>query len=187
MLRRVLDLVRRASAAVRPTHRARHRLGPVAHPPGSRPRPGYNQGSPPPQNHDGARGRAHNYDGPVEISYAPVADGRPDPGEVVWTWVPYEEDPSVGKDRPVVVLGRVLGRRGPELAVLMLSSKVHRDDPRWMVLGAGGWDATDRASSVRLDRVLAVSPQAVRREGSALDRARFERVVATVRQARSAR
>lgn len=33
-------------------------------------------------------------------TYAPVANGRPDPGEVVWAWVPYEEDTSQGKDRP---------------------------------------------------------------------------------------
>ncbi len=37
--------------------------------------------------------------------YAPKANGKPDPGEVVWAWVPYEEDPSQGKDRPVLVIG----------------------------------------------------------------------------------
>ena len=36
--------------------------------------------------------------------YAPEADGEPDPGEVVWAWVPYEDDPSQGKDRPVLLL-----------------------------------------------------------------------------------
>ena len=36
--------------------------------------------------------------------YAPERDGEPDPGEVVWAWVPYEDDPSQGKDRPVLVL-----------------------------------------------------------------------------------
>jgi len=29
-----------------------------------------------------------------EIAYAPERDGQPDPGEVVWAWVPYEDDPS---------------------------------------------------------------------------------------------
>ena len=123
---------------------------------------------------------AHDYAGPVEVSYAPAPDGHPDPGEVVWTWVPYEEDASVGKDRPVVVLGRAVQAPDGELAVLMLSSHEHRDDPRWMVLGSGPWDAEGRVSSVRLDRVLAVSPAAVRREGAALDRARFEQVAARV-------
>ena len=36
--------------------------------------------------------------------YAPEIDGEPDPGEVVWAWVPYEDDPSQGKDRPVLLL-----------------------------------------------------------------------------------
>ena len=40
----------------------------------------------------------------VDIAYAPKPDGRPDPGEVVWTWVPYEDDPSQGKDRPVLLV-----------------------------------------------------------------------------------
>ena len=40
------------------------------------------------------------------IEYSPSLDGDADPGEVVWTWVPYEEDPTQGKDRPVVIIGR---------------------------------------------------------------------------------
>ena len=39
-------------------------------------------------------------------SYEPEADGQPDPGEVVLGWVPFEEDPSQGKDRPVLLIGR---------------------------------------------------------------------------------
>ena len=41
----------------------------------------------------------------VTVTYQPERDGDPDPGEVVWTWVPYEDDPEQGKDRPVVVIG----------------------------------------------------------------------------------
>ena len=37
----------------------------------------------------------------MEPTYAPENDGQPDPGEVVWAWVPYEDDPTLGKDRPV--------------------------------------------------------------------------------------
>ena len=40
------------------------------------------------------------------LVYAPDLDGRADPGEIVWTWVVYEDDPSRGKDRPVLVVGR---------------------------------------------------------------------------------
>ena len=56
--------------------------------------------------------------------YAPKADGRPDPGEVVWTWVPYEEDASRGKDRPVLLIGH----DGPWLLALPLTSKDHDRD-----------------------------------------------------------
>ena len=124
---------------------------------------------------------AYDYDGPVRLSYAPERDGDPDPGEVVWTWVPYEEDHSQGKDRPVVVVGRVLTGRLGDLAVVMLSSRDHDGDPDWLVLGQGGWDREGRASSVRLDRVFAVPADAVRREGATLDRPRFDRVAAALR------
>src|SRR5882757_411423 len=33
------------------------------------------------------------------LVYAPDLDGRADPGEIVWTWVVYEDDPTRGKDR----------------------------------------------------------------------------------------
>ena len=32
------------------------------------------------------------FSGAAAIRYAPQPDGSPDPGEIVWTWVPYEED-----------------------------------------------------------------------------------------------
>lgn len=57
--------------------------------------------------------------GPLEVSYAPDLDGEPDPGEVVWTYVSYEDDPSQGKDRPVAVIGW----DGPVLGVVQLTSK----------------------------------------------------------------
>ena len=48
----------------------------------------------------------------LRVAYNPRTDGKPDPGEVVWAWVPYEEDASQGKDRPVLLIGR--DRRRPE-------------------------------------------------------------------------
>jgi len=48
----------------------------------------------------------------------------------------------------------------------------------WMDVGTGAWDPEGRPSEVRLDRLLRLDPQAVRREGAALDRARFDCVVA---------
>jgi len=114
-----------------------------------------------------------------DISYAPDPNGKADPGEIVWTWVPYEEDQRRGKDRPVLVVGR----DGRTLLGLMLSSNAERDAQRnWLALGSGAWDAEHRASWVRLDRVLAVGEKKVRREGAVLDRARFERVADSLRR-----
>lgn len=120
----------------------------------------------------------------TRYEYAPVRDGRPDPGEVVWTWVPYEEDASQGKDRPVLIIGR----RGTELLGLMLTSKDHDRDAEqearagrhWMDVGSGGWDSDGRPSEVRLDRLLTIDPAAIRREGASLDEHIFRAVVAAV-------
>ena len=109
------------------------------------------------------------------IHYAPDLDGKADPGEIVWTWVVYEEDASRGKDRPVLVVGR----DDTTLLGLMLSSQErHGTDRDWVGIGSGSWDHEGRASWVRLDRVLDVPEEGIRREGAILDRATFE-VVAT--------
>lgn len=112
------------------------------------------------------------------LVYAPDLDGRADPGEVVWTWVVYEDDPTRGKDRPVLVVGR--DRR--TLLGLMLSSQVHHaEDGNWIGIGTGGWDYDGRPSWVRLDRVLDVPEEGIRREGAILDRPTFELVAARLR------
>jgi hypothetical protein len=75
------------------------------------------------------------------ISYAPRADGRPDPGEVVWGWVPFEDDPRQGKDRPVLLIGA----QGGQFLGLMLTSKDHDRDAAdehrhgryWLDVGSG--------------------------------------------------
>jgi hypothetical protein len=118
----------------------------------------------------------------VQIEYAPQPDGLPDPGEVVWAWVPYEDDPSQGKDRPVVVIGT----DGGLLLALVMTSKDHDRDAAqeasagryWMDVGAGAWDALGRPSEVRLNRLLRLDPSAVRREGAALPKALFDQVLA---------
>jgi hypothetical protein len=112
------------------------------------------------------------------IEYAPDLDGAADPGEIVWTWVKYEEDPHQGKDRPVLVVGR----EGRTLLGLMLSSQSERDgQPNWLALGAGAWDRDERPSWIRLDRVLEVDEDGIRREGAVLDRDRFDRVASSLR------
>jgi hypothetical protein len=117
--------------------------------------------------------------GRVRTQYAPDPDGDPDPGEIVWTWVPYEEMDGRGKDRPVLVVAR---ERGGTLLAVQLSSKRHDGDREWVGIGAGPWDRAGRDSWVDLDRVLRVHPEGMRREACALDRPRFDRVVARLRQ-----
>jgi len=120
--------------------------------------------------------------GGIRIAYTPDDDGDADPGEVVWTWVPYEDDRRQGKDRPVVVIGSSADGR---LAVVPLSSHDHGDRPdadEWVAVGAGRWDGQGRDSYANVDRVLRVAARDVRREGAALDRRRFDAVVAGVRR-----
>lgn len=98
---------------------------------------------------------------------------------MVWTWVTYEEDAGQGKDRPVLVVGR----DGRELLGLMLSSQSSRDGQHgWLALGPGSWDREQRPSWVRLDRVLHVDEDGIRREGAVLDRPRFDRVAVALRR-----
>ncbi|WP_376771148.1 type II toxin-antitoxin system PemK/MazF family toxin [Rhizomonospora bruguierae] len=113
-----------------------------------------------------------------KLVYSPELDGRADPGEVVWTWVAYEDEPNLGKDRPVLVVGR----DGDILLGLMLSSQQDRDGQRnWLALGTGAWDREARPSWVRLDRVLTVAEMGIRREGAILDRRRFDVVAHALR------
>ncbi|MGN2640832.1 type II toxin-antitoxin system PemK/MazF family toxin [Nocardia takedensis] len=108
-----------------------------------------------------------------QIVYCPQLDGRADPGEIVWTWVPFEEDPNNGKDRPVLVVGR--DKR--TLLGLMLSSNPDRAHDRdWIGIGSGSWDHDGRPSWVRLDRVLDVPEDGIRREGAILARKTFDLV-----------
>jgi hypothetical protein len=132
---------------------------------------------PAPENHGGVR-TAPTADRSREIVYAPEPDGAADPGEIVWTWVPFEEDASQGKDRPLLVVGR----GGGDLLGLMLSSRHRRDgDPDWVGIGAGEWDREGRESFIRLDRVLEVGEHDIRREGAVLDKPRFDKVAHELR------
>lgn len=98
----------------------------------------------------------------------------------MWTWVPYEDDPAQGKDRPVLLIGR----DGRDLLGLMLTSRdrnnTREHDGRYIDIGTGAWDRQGRPSEVKVDRLLRVAPATIRREGSVLPRDRFERVVAAL-------
>ncbi len=127
----------------------------------------------PSSTHDVGRASASE----ISFEYEPDLDGDPDPGEVVWTWVPYEEDPNQGKDRPTVIVGR----RGSLLIGVPLTSKRHDDEPQ-VAVGSGDWDPQRRPSYAKLERLLEIRPADVRREGAVLARSRYDDVVAGVRR-----
>ena len=112
----------------------------------------------------------------VPIRYTPNLNGDPDPGEVVWTWVPYRDDATRGKDRPVVVIGR----SGDVLVAVPVTSK-DKGRKDHVPIGTGGWDRRRRPSFAKVDRLITVYADDVRKEGGVLSRAMFEDVIAGVR------
>jgi hypothetical protein len=113
----------------------------------------------------------------VTWEYAPELDRDPDPGEVVWTWVAFEEDTGLGKDRPVAIVGRADDHR---LVGMQLSSRDRSGDLNWLAIGTGPWDREGRPSWLRRDRLLAMPASAVRREGAILPRATYDAILAAV-------
>ncbi|MCP3013769.1 type II toxin-antitoxin system PemK/MazF family toxin [Nocardiopsis dassonvillei] len=115
----------------------------------------------------------------TRLVYAPERDGLADAGEIVWTWVPYEEDPGRGKDRPLLVVGR----RGERLHGLMLSSQRpdawERQD--WLPVGSGPWDREQRDSYVRVDRLFEFDEDDIRREAAVMDEELFWMVADVLR------
>lgn len=139
---------------------------------------------PAPTSAERRRGYPGDFAGMPRIEWQPRADGRPDPGEVVWAWVPYEEDHRRGKDRPVLLIGH----DSDWLLGVPLTSKDHDRDAeqelragrRWVDVGAGAWDRQRRPSEARVDRIVRLDPAQVRREGAHLDRHTFELVAAAI-------
>ncbi|MGV8847319.1 type II toxin-antitoxin system PemK/MazF family toxin [Tessaracoccus sp.] len=133
-----------------------------------------------------ADGYPGDFVGIPEIRYTPFEDSNADPGEIVWTWVPYEEDHSQGKDRPVLVIGR----DGRWLLALQVTSQDHDVDAAqearagryWEDIGTGAWDSRGRPSEARVNRILRVDPGKVRRIGAVLDERLFTRVAEAVRR-----
>lgn len=127
-----------------------------------------------------------DFTGEPPISYHPEPGDHPDPGEVVWGWVPYEEDHSQGKDRPVLLIGEADGW----LLALPLTSQDHDRDAAqeasqgrfWVDIGSGAWDRKGRPSEARVDRVVRIAPSSVRRTGAALGEEIFRQVANEVRR-----
>ena len=118
--------------------------------------------------------------GDLTLSYAPDVDGDPDAGEVIWTWVPYDERDGRGKDRPVLIVAR---RDAERVYGVRLTSKSHQGDHDYLAIGAGEWDSAGRPSCVDVEQIYLVHREGMRREASVLDLARFT-LVATALQRR---
>jgi len=143
--------------------------------------------SPPPA--DEAEIAAHypgDFHGTPAIVYAPVAGAKPDPGEVVWAWTPFEEDHTQGKVRPVLLLGR----DGTYFIAAPFTSVDHDLDERqeasedryWVKIGTGSWDPKGRVSYARVNRIIRVDPHGIEGRAEQLDKKRFDAVVAGIAQ-----
>lgn len=108
--------------------------------------------------------------GKLTISYDPSTDNDPDAGEIIWTWVPYEENDGRGKDRPVLIIGRETKDR---VYAVRLTSKSHDGERDYLSIGSGPWDPQGRPSWVDIDQVYSVHHDGMRREAAALDLKRF--------------
>lgn len=122
-----------------------------------------------------------DFRGTARVRYSPVPGPEAGPGEVVWTWVPFEELDGRGKDRPVLVVGR----HGGYLLAVQLTSRDRTNhvshDPDYIDIGSGPWDSKGRASEAKLDRILQVNPRDVRREGGVVEERTFASVSAGLR------
>jgi hypothetical protein len=116
--------------------------------------------------------------GPVRMTYSPLTDGDPDPGEIVWTWVPFEENDGRGKDRPVLV---VAAERGGTWLAVPLTSKPRTGEAEFVPIGSGRWDSDGRPSWVNVGRVLRVHLDGMRREACALEAGPYRTVEARLR------
>lgn len=113
----------------------------------------------------------------LQVAYTPQRDGAPDAGEIVWTWVPYEENDGRGKDRPVLVIGRESVDR---VYAVRMTSKPHDGERDYLSIGTGAWDSQGRESWVDVEQLYSVHERGLRREAAVLDRGRYDRVVAAL-------
>ena len=109
----------------------------------------------------------------VQIAYRPRhPDGKADPGEIVWAKIPFEEDPTRSKDRPVLIIGRTAD--GKNLVGVQLTSKPGAGRPS---AGSGAWDPQGRESFLKLDRFVQIDDVNYRREGAYMKKPDFQNVV----------
>ncbi|PKI92989.1 PemK domain-containing protein [Actinomycetales bacterium SN12] len=113
----------------------------------------------------------------VSVGYSPSRNGLPDSGEIIWTWVPYEENDGRGNDRPVLVIGRQSADR---VYAVRMTSRAHDRDRDFVPIGSGGWDSQGRDSWVDIEQLYSVHHDGMRREAAVLDAGRYGRVAQTL-------
>ncbi len=127
-----------------------------------------------------------DYVGCPDMVYGRTGPAGHSSGDVVWTWVAYEEDSSQGKDRPVLLVGVeehwLLGLPATSKDHDRDASQERRAGRYWMEIGAGKWDPKGRVSEVRLDRIIRVDPTTIRRAAGHVDRFVFDAVAQGVRK-----
>ncbi|VEI14100.1 PemK-like protein [Trueperella bialowiezensis] len=141
----------------------------------------------------GPHEKAVEYDvarfGLPDFEYEPVRNGAPDPGEVVWTWVPFDENDGRRKDRPVLVVAdteeHVIFAQMTSKDKTPAASREAKHGRYWMDIGTGGWDPRRRPSEVRLDRLLVAHGSQIRREGSYVRKDIFDDVVRAIKNVHS--
>ena len=105
---------------------------------------------------------------------SPRPDGDPDPGEVIWTWVPYVENDGRGKDRPVLIISRLTDG---STAGCYLSTKCHDG---YIPVGRGAWDSKGRPSFLNPERLLRITDRGMRREGTVMSKDQFAKATAEI-------
>ena len=178
-LNRILSVGRQAYRLVQQVQRSQHQRG------GSAQASPLSRGRARPATGLGPEGQVLDYPGDfhgqAQVEYAPVPGHEAGPGEVVWTWVPFEELDGRGKDRPVLIVGRQGGYLlGAQLTTRDRNNAQSRDRD-YLDIGSGPWDSKGRPSEVKLDRILQVHPRDVRRDGGVLDERIFSRVADAMR------
>ncbi len=115
---------------------------------------------------------------PRSVSFAPDLDGQADSGEVVWVWVPGDAPTAPPQERAILVIGRT---RTTVFGLLISPNPDHATEEWWLEIGAGEWDERGRQCWVRLDRVLEVPEEQIRRQGTLFPPRRFERIANRLR------
>ncbi|MDO5031068.1 type II toxin-antitoxin system PemK/MazF family toxin [Corynebacterium sp.] len=115
---------------------------------------------------------------PRSVFFTPEMDGQADSGEVVWVWAPSDGKQSPPRERAVLIVSRT---RTTVLGLLISPNPAHADDEEWLDIGTGEWDESGRQCWVRMDRLLEISEEECRRQGTLFPERRFERVANRLR------